>query len=77
MNLSDQTEPTGIDLSKATLDDLARELKTRFTAVVIMGLCDDDGTGEEHTMTWRQGGRIVAIGMAESFKHDMLNRNED
>lgn len=76
MNLADQQQPSGMDLSGATLDDLVRELKSRFIALALVGLVDDDETGEEKVVTWRQGGRVTVLGMIEDYKHDVIAQGQ-
>lgn len=72
MNLEDQLQPTPVDLSKTTVEDLVQELKSRFHTLVMIGLCDVEDEGPNTLVSWYQGSRVTAIGLVEDFKHDLL-----
>ena len=73
MDIGKQTEPgeQQIDLSRATVNDLLRELKSRFVVCGFVGVVDDDD-GVERILNWAQGGRVTLLGMIEDLKADLL-----
>lgn len=67
MNLEEQREPTDIDLSKATLVDLVKELKMRCDAVIVIMSVEDE-EGEDTTVIHRLGSRFTVMGALEYAK---------
>lgn len=77
MNIEAQLESTdGSDgpLSKFTVEDLVRELKTRCTSLICIMVVDDDN-GEENLLVRTLGSRLTILGAAEVLKQHYIDLN--
>lgn len=69
---TNQGGPAGPDLSKASLDDLIHELKTRCLAVAVVLVVEDEN-GDDISKTKYLGSRLLLLGAIRDLDYTLTH----